>query len=85
MLEYALCALADISPGLFAKLYSELHAGVRADIEALWSLVRESGSGRVDRLTDALNDAYLKSNGTEGRASYGYALRLLAGYEESRN
>ena len=85
MLEYALCALADISPELFAKLTSELHAGVRADIEALWSLVRESGSGRADRLTDALNDAYLKGNGTEGRASYGYALRLLAGYEESRN
>ena len=85
MLEYALCALADISPHLFTELYAELHAGVRADIEALWSLVRESGSGRADRLTDALNDAYLKGNGTEGRASYGYALRLLAGYEESRN
>ena len=85
MLEYALCALADVSPPLFAELYDELPEGVRGDIDALWALVRESCSGEADRLADAVNDAYLKGNGTEGRVSYGYALRLLAGYMNSRN
>ena len=66
------------------ELYNEVRSGLApravADISASQAITREHQQSPLFELMNSVNDAYLKSNGTDGVVSYGYVVRLAASY-----
>lgn len=82
--EYLTSALYSADPELYREVNSELDPLARADIRAASEVVRAHTDSPLYTLMNRVNDAYLKSNGTEGVVSYGYVVRLAVGYFNSQ-
>ena len=81
--EYLASALYSSDKQLYAELSRELSDVARADNKRASEITREHRDSPLYKLMHNVNDAYLKSNGTEGVVSYGYVVRIAVGYLNS--
>lgn len=82
--EYLASALYSADPDLYREINSELDPMAKADSRAASEVARAHRDSPLYKLMNRVNDAYLKSNGTEGVVSYGYVVRLAVGYFNSK-
>ena len=80
MYKYLANALYSSDRELYSELVLGVFDGVKADLSASYEVSSEHSGGWLDNLSDKMNDAYLKLNGTEGTVSYGLAVRLAVAY-----
>lgn len=85
MLEYVANALYSADKELYASSLSLLNERARDDIRASNEITRAHMNSWIRKLSDSINDTYLKANGTEGVVTYGYVVRLAVGYINSIN
>ena len=52
----------------------------KGDINAIYRHSKQFQNNPVGNISSALNDAYLKANGTEGEISYGFIVDLSVAY-----
>ena len=78
--EYLASALYRSDKALYAKVRDGLNPRAVKDIAASQAITREHQQSPLFELMNKVNDAYLKSNGTEGVVTYGYVARLAAQY-----
>ena len=66
------------------EAYYELRSGLSTiaadDIAASNKVILAHRDSPLYKLMNNVNDAYLKSNGTEGVVTYGYVVRLAVAY-----
>ena len=80
MFEYLGDAIYGISKAEYGKVYSKLNEGARADLMSYSRFFERYRNSKAAQVTDAVNDAYLRSQGTEGTASYGLVVDLCVAY-----
>ncbi len=80
MLEYVLNALARADYELYANTFTSLPTPIRREISAYSEIYRKYDKTVVGEISQNLNDSYLKSQGTEGRVSYGMVVDLAVAY-----
>lgn len=80
MYEYLAYALYPTDPEGYYEIMQGLDSRAAADIKEASRVTREHRDSPLYKLMNDVNDAYLKSNGTEGVVSYGYVVRLAVGY-----
>ena len=80
MYEYLASALYSTDADRYYEIMEGLDARAAADIAEASRLTRLHRESPLFKLMYDVNDAYLKSNGTEGVVSYGYVVRLAVGY-----
>ena len=85
MLEYVASAFYSADKELYTAALSLLDEGARGDIRASNEITRAHMDSWIRKLSDSINDTYLKANGTEGVVSYGYVVRLAVGYIQNLN
>jgi hypothetical protein len=78
--EYLASALYKTDKERYRELYDGLDPRAIADISASQAITREHRESPLFELMNNVNDAYLKSNGTDGVVSYGYVARLATSY-----
>jgi len=78
--EYLASALYSTDSELYKTVHGELNENARLDIKASSSITLEHRDSFLYKLSHAVNDTYLKLNGTEGSVSYGYVVRLAVSY-----
>ena len=83
--EYVASALYRADPELYFALRDQLPMTVRYELaaySAFFDQFRDSVAGEV---SGAINDLYLKGNGTEGTQSYGLVVDLAVAYDKKVN
>lgn len=80
MLEYVASALYKTDKELYSSLVSEYDARTKGEINAYHRFYMENKNETLGKLSDKVNDTYLKAQGTEGVVSYGYVVRLAVAY-----
>ena len=78
--EYLASALYSLDKELYREVNAVLAPEARADSAAASAVTRKHRDSPLYKLMNRVNDAYLKSNGTDGVVSYGYVVRLAVGY-----
>lgn len=79
--EYVSYALYEHYPDTyFSVVLPELGEGVRDEMTAYDEFFKPHADSTLSEVTGAVNDAYLKANGTSGEASYGEVVRLAVSY-----
>lgn len=79
--EYVSYALYEHYPDTyFSVVLPELGDGVRDEMIAYEEFFEPHEGSTLSEITGAVNDAYLKANGTSGEASYGEVVRLAVAY-----
>ena len=78
--QYLASALYKTDRELYLELRDSLAPRARKDIAASQAITREHQQSPLFEFMNNVNDAYLKSNGTEGVVTYGYVARLAASY-----
>ncbi len=79
--EYVAYALYENYPDTyFSVVLPELGDGVRDEMIAYDEFFEPHAGSTLSEVTGAVNDAYLKANGTSGEASYGEVVRLAVAY-----
>ena len=80
MLEYVSSALYRTDKELYARLVAEYDERTRGEINAYYNFYLENKNETLGKLSDKVNDTYLKAQGTAGVLSYGYVVRLAVAY-----
>lgn len=80
LLEYVNNALAHSDEEAFALAWNTLAPEVRGEIRAYNAFYQKYQNTVVKDVFEAVNDAYLKGNGTDGVVSYGMVSRLACLY-----
>lgn len=80
MLEYVASALYRTDKELYSRLVSEYDERTKGEINAYYRFYTENKNEALGRLSDKVNDTYLKAQGTGGVVSYGYVVRLAVAY-----
>lgn len=80
MLEYVLNALAGADYEIYVETLVNLPKPVRQEMAAYSEIYRKYDKTVVGEISQNLNDSYLKSQGTEGRVSYGMVVDLAVAY-----
>ena len=83
--EYLASALYSSDKELYAEVSRKLTDIARQDNKRASEITREHRNSPLYKLMHNVNDAYLKSNGTDGVVSYGYVVRIAVGYLNSTN
>lgn len=83
MFEYVGNSLYSADPELYFELYRKLDTGVRGELAAYGRFFEQYASSKVSEVSDAINDTYLKLQGTQGSISYGLVTDLAAAYFKS--
>lgn len=83
MLEYVASALYKTDKALYKKLVSAYDSRLKGEITAFSEFYHANKSEILGKLSDTVNDNYLKAQGTEGVVSYGLVVRLCVSYYES--
>lgn len=83
MLEYTLNALYSASPELYSDAYRALPRAVRGELSAYAEFYKKYQHSTAGKVNEAINDTYLKFQGTEGTRSYGLAVDLAVAYYHS--
>ena len=83
MFEYVAYALYNADPAAYAEVYSRLTDDVKGELAAYSSFFSKYSGSKASEVSSAINDAYLKANGTkEGTKSYGLVVDLAVAYFE---
>ncbi|MBO5757578.1 MAG: DUF3810 domain-containing protein [Clostridia bacterium] len=80
MYEYVANALYRASPELYAKASGKLHADVKSEMVAYSNFFAKYQNSTAGSVSGAVNDTFLKFQGTEGTASYGMVVDLTVAY-----
>ena len=80
MLEYVAGAFYSTNKELYKAELALLCESALEDIRASNAITAAHRDSWIRKLSDRVNDSYLKANGTEGVVSYGYVVRLAVGY-----
>ena len=83
--SYLSSALYRTDEELYRELFAGLSESAVSDLRRASEVSREHSGTWLGEVSDKLNDAYLKSNGTEGVVSYGYVVRLAVEYYSKIN
>jgi hypothetical protein len=83
MYEYIASALSATDREAFREIYAATDARIRSEIIAYNEFYYANKNQLLAKLSDLVNDTYLKSQGTEGVISYGLVTRLCVSYYES--
>ena len=78
--EYIISALYRTDGDAYYALVEGLCDTAREDISASREVSAKYRDSLLNKIMDAVNDRYLKSQGTEGVVSYGYVVRLTLSY-----
>lgn len=84
MYEYVASSLYSTDADLYRELTSGMSDRVRSDLIYEREISEKYADGFIARITNKLNDFYLKANGTEGVVSYGLVTRLAVAYYEGK-
>ena len=80
MLEYVASAISRTDKELYRELYAGLNANIVSEMKAYSDFYRNNKKPFWSKLSDTVNDTYLKAQGTEGIVSYGLVVRLAVAY-----
>lgn len=80
MYEYVTNALYRANPDLYAKVKNTVHADVRGEMIAYSNFFAKYQNSAASSVSGAVNDTFLKFQGTEGTASYGMVVDLTVAY-----
>lgn len=80
MYQYLASALYHTDKDLYRDIQGRIDEAALQDIAASSEITVAHKDSLLNKIFDALNDAYLKSNGTPGTISYGYVVRLAVAY-----
>jgi len=83
MLEYVGSALYKTDKELYRELVSTYDARIIGEMRAYREFYNENKNEFLGKLSDKVNDNYLKSQGTEGIISYSLVVRLCVAYYEN--
>ncbi len=78
--EYLASALYKASHDLYWQALAELDTRVRGELKAYSDFFEPYRESTVSKVSDAVNDAYLSSQGTPGSVSYGLVVDLAVSY-----
>ena len=84
MYEYLSSALYEASPALYGKVYSALSEDAKGELRAYAEFFEKYRTNPASDISDTVNDAYLKSQGTPGEISYGMVVDLAVAYHKER-
>jgi hypothetical protein len=80
--EYLASALYRANPSLHQKALSDLPIAVRAELNAYANFFDRYEDSVASKVSSAVNDTYLKTQGTQGTASYGLVVDLAVAYHQ---
>ena len=80
MYEYIVDALYDADKKLFREAYSKLPESVYKEQVAYSKFFEKYSNSVTSQVSGAVNDAYLQSQGTVGKQSYGMVVDLTVAY-----
>jgi hypothetical protein len=83
--EYVASALYRADPDLYFDLRDQLPSAVRYELIAYSEFFDQFRDSTVGEISNAVNDLYLKGNGTEGTQSYGLVVDLAVAYDKKMN
>ena len=83
MYEYVANALYRANPDLYAKARNTLDMDVRREMIAYNAFFSKYQDSTASSVSGAVNDTFLKFQGTEGTASYGMVVDLTVAYYKS--
>ncbi|MDD6095752.1 MAG: DUF3810 domain-containing protein [Clostridia bacterium] len=82
MYQYLANALYETDSTLFSSVYYSLDKKVTGELGAYSRFFEKYRDSTASKVSDSLNEAYLKSQGTEGVKSYGMVVDLAVAYYE---
>ena len=80
MYEYISSALYKTNPDRYREIASALSEYAKTDMRASYAVVEKYSDTFVGRLSNKVNDIFLKSNGTEGVVAYSRVVELAVAY-----
>lgn len=80
MYEYVANALYSADRALYSKAVGNLNFEIRSEQVAYNKFFQQYAHSISSKVSGAVNDTYLKSQGTEGRVSYGMVVDLTVAY-----
>ena len=83
MYEYVANALYSADRGLYSKAAANLDFSIRSEQVAYNEFFMQYAHSVSSKVSGAVNDTYLKSQGTEGQVSYGMVVDLTVAYLKS--
>ena len=83
MYEYIASSLSRTDRDMFREVYLDTDKRIRGEIVAYNEFYQANKNELLAKLSDLVNDSYLKLQGTEGIVSYGLVTKLCIGYYAS--
>ncbi len=80
MFEYVASALKQTDKNAFSEIYSEADPRINGEITAFNKFYFEHKNELMSKISNFMNDNYLKVSGTEGIISYGLVVKLCVAY-----
>lgn len=80
MFEYVSSALSRTNKEKFREVYSSVDGRMKGEISAFNDFYYAHKNELMSKISDFLNDNYLKASGTEGIISYGLVVELCVAY-----
>ena len=80
MYEYVSSALYRTDPDRYKEIAANLSEGAVTDMRASYAVVEKYSDTFIGRLSNRVNDIFLKSNGTEGVVTYSRVVELVVAY-----
>ena len=84
MYEYVANALYRANPDLYSQVRATLNADVRSEMVAYSAFFSKYQNSTASSVSGAVNDTFLKFQGTEGTASYGMVVDLTVAYYKNQ-
>ena len=85
MYEYVTNALYSADKALYSKATGNLDLKIHAEQAAYNEFFKQYAHSVSSKVSGAVNDTYLKSQGTEGQVSYGMLVDLTVAYLKAEN
>ncbi len=85
MYEYVANALYQTSPEAYREVNSKLNAKTRAEQISYSQFFNQYRNSGVSKVSSAVNDTFLKVQGTEGEISYNLVVKLTVAYLKTEN
>ncbi len=85
MLQYLMNALYSADKELYSEFMSEMNKETKREFSAYSSFFSKYRDSAASKLSEAVNDTYLKLQGTEGTKSYGMVVDLAVAYYADQN
>ena len=82
--EYIASALSRTNRERYKEIASGLSEGARRDTAASYEVIKKYSDTVVGKISNRVNDVFLKSNGTEGVITYGRVVELVVAYHTEK-